>query len=416
VLVGWTHPYAPFGAPLIDRELGETAISAWLDHMANDRKLPDLMLLPYVSTEGPFARALDAVLARRSDQSRCFAEHRRALLAPAQDREDRKGYLDHAVGQKKRKELRRQRKRLGDSGAVTSITTEAATIAPALADFLALEAQGWKGRAGTAARDQADIAAFMITAVTALAGEGKAQVTRLCVDARAIAAMVTLRSGTTAWCWKIAYDESRARFSPGVQILLDVTQTLLDDQSLTRADSCATADHPMIDHIGASARADGSPAVRKSGEVIRLCARLHAGNRAPRRHRRRKAAAGCHPTTIARAPPAAFVAGTVPGFRTTPRPRRGPGRRPDAHAGEIGQPEMQELRRFARGEGHALAGLQINSRQRADRLIDDRARATGHDIDALAVRGEARAGSRRKKLDSLRRSVNTPSSFSLTPG
>src|SRR3982074_3019067 len=123
VLVGWTHPYAPFGAPLIDRELGETAISAWLDHMANDRKLPDLMLLPYVSTEGRFAQALDAVLARRSDQSRCFAEHRRALLAPAPDGGDRKGYLDRAVGQKKRKELRRQRKRLGDSGAVTSITT-----------------------------------------------------------------------------------------------------------------------------------------------------------------------------------------------------------------------------------------------------------------------------------------------------
>src|SRR5258706_16381132 len=89
----------------------------------------------------------------------------------------------------------------------------------------------------------------MTSAVTALAGEGKAQVARLCVDAHPIAAMVTLRSGSTAWCWKVAYDESRARFSPGGQILLDVTQTQLDDPTIARADSCATADHPMIDHV-----------------------------------------------------------------------------------------------------------------------------------------------------------------------
>jgi hypothetical protein len=64
-----------------------------------------------------------------------------------------------------------------------------------------------------------------------------------------IAALVTLRSGSTAWCWKIAYDEGFARFSPGVQLLLDVTQSLLEDPGVARGDSCATAGHPMIDHI-----------------------------------------------------------------------------------------------------------------------------------------------------------------------
>ena len=34
-----------------------------------------------------------------------------------------------------------------------------------------------------------------------------------------------------------------------MQFLLDVTQALLEDVSVARADSCATADHPMIDHI-----------------------------------------------------------------------------------------------------------------------------------------------------------------------
>ena len=119
----------------------------------------------------------------------------------------------------------------------------------ALAEFFALEAGGWKGRAGTAAHGDADIATFMTSAVTALAGEGKAQVALLRVGAHPTAAIVTLRSGAVAWCWKIAYDESYARYSPGVQILLDVTQALLDDPSIAGADSCATADHPMIDHV-----------------------------------------------------------------------------------------------------------------------------------------------------------------------
>ena len=47
---------------------------------------------------------------------------------------------------------------------------------------------------------------------------------------------MTLRSGDTAWCWKIAYDEAFGRFSPGVQLLLDVTQGLLDaEAALLRA-------------------------------------------------------------------------------------------------------------------------------------------------------------------------------------
>jgi CelD/BcsL family acetyltransferase involved in cellulose biosynthesis len=251
VLVGWTHPYGPLGAPLVDRDLSEAVIAAWLAHVAHEPQLPDLLLLPFFPADGALAAALDAAAARRGGRGASFGRHRRALLAPS---ENRASYLDDSVGAKKRKELRRQRKRLGDGGTViSSRASDPSAIAAALDDFFRLEAAGWKGRAGTAARDHADIATFMTTAVTALAGEGKTEVARLAIDERAIAAMVVLRSGaakeSTAWTWKIAYDEDYARFSPGVQILLDVTQALLDDPTVARADSCASADHPMIDHI-----------------------------------------------------------------------------------------------------------------------------------------------------------------------
>ena len=40
-----------------------------------------------------------------------------------------------------------------------------------------------------------------------------------------------------------------ARSSPGVQLALDLTEALLAEPDIARADSCATADHPMIDHL-----------------------------------------------------------------------------------------------------------------------------------------------------------------------
>jgi hypothetical protein len=222
-------------------------ITAWLDHLARRPDLPRLLLMPYLPESGAVAQAFATALARRNGRSMSFGGHQRALLAPSQERAH---YLDHAIGAKKRKELRRQRKRLADAGELTSSTSnEPAAVAAALGDFLALEASGWKGRAGTAARADDGIRAFMESAVTALAREGKARIARLTAAGRPIAALVTLQSGATAWCWKIAYDEAFARFSPGVQLLTDMTQALLDDTAVTRADSCATAGHPMIDRI-----------------------------------------------------------------------------------------------------------------------------------------------------------------------
>jgi hypothetical protein len=40
VLVGWTHPYAPFGTPLVECEAAEPVIAAWLAHIADNTALP----------------------------------------------------------------------------------------------------------------------------------------------------------------------------------------------------------------------------------------------------------------------------------------------------------------------------------------------------------------------------------------
>jgi CelD/BcsL family acetyltransferase involved in cellulose biosynthesis len=247
ILVGWTHPYGPLGAPLVDRDDPERVLTAWLDHIGRERSLPGLLLLPLMPQQGPLTVALASVLEGTGRRSAAFGAHARALLAPA----SRVDYLDHAIARKKRKELRRQRRRLEERGPVTFVEERNAAIGDALGEFLKVEASGWKGRAGTAAAHSNDARRFMTDAVIVLAAEGKASVYRLTVAGRTVAAAIALRSGDTAWFWKVAYDEKLATFSPGVLLALDLTEALLADQSIARTDSCATADHPMIDHIWA---------------------------------------------------------------------------------------------------------------------------------------------------------------------
>ena len=247
LLVGFAHPYGPLGTPLVDRDAVDAAVGAFLDHVADDGTLPKLLLMPYLVEDGPVAAALAAAVAQRGGREARFGRHARALLAPGEDQD---GYLATALGAKKRKELGRQRRRLTEAGGIEfALAREPAEVASALADFFALEASGWKGAAGTAAAQSDAIRQFMEVAVAGLAACGRTRVARLRQADRTIAAAVVLTSGRGAWFWKIAHDEAVARASPGVQLTLDLTAALLREKGIAWCDSCATADHAMIDSI-----------------------------------------------------------------------------------------------------------------------------------------------------------------------
>jgi CelD/BcsL family acetyltransferase involved in cellulose biosynthesis len=247
VLVGWTHPYAPLGTPLVEREAAEPVIAAWLAHLADDPELPGLVLLPFLPVDGPFATALDAIVRRAQMPVADFNIHQRAQLVPD---DNRLYYVERTLGQHRHKELRRYVRRLGDIGALLFTTaTEPETVAGAIEDFFKLETRGWKGKAGTAAAAHDDIRNFITAAVNGLATDGKVAINRIFIDGSAIAVTIMLRSADAAWFWKIVYDEKFAQHSPGVVLTFAVTEDLVEDTALIRTDSCAAANHPMIDHI-----------------------------------------------------------------------------------------------------------------------------------------------------------------------
>ncbi|HEY2135507.1 MAG TPA: GNAT family N-acetyltransferase [Xanthobacteraceae bacterium] len=154
------------------------------------------------------------------------------------------------LGDKRRKKLARQRRRLAKSGDVEFVhATTPAEVAQALPDFFRLEASGWKGAAHSAAAQSPAIRTFMESAVTGLAALGQASVVRLVVAGHAIAAGIVLRGHEGAWFWKIAYDENFAHASPGMLLTCEATRALLADPTLAWCDSCAAPGQTMVERV-----------------------------------------------------------------------------------------------------------------------------------------------------------------------
>ncbi|HVX99201.1 MAG TPA: GNAT family N-acetyltransferase [Pseudorhodoplanes sp.] len=243
LVAGYVHPYAPLGVPLVDRKDPAGVIHAWLSHLAGEASAVLLPLVP----DGPFAEALDGALGERHLQMARFGEYQRAALEPGDDREH---YLDCVTHTKGHKGLVRRRKRLAELGALSHRTVhDPDAMKGMVADFLALENSGWKGRAGTAAQRDPKLASFVEKVVIALAREHKAYGEVLSLNGTPIASTIIMRSADTAWAWKIAYDETYARCSPGMQVAFEATRTLLADRAIARADSCTPPGQGMIDHL-----------------------------------------------------------------------------------------------------------------------------------------------------------------------
>lgn len=240
--VAWELPYAPLSVPLVDREAADVAMDAFLDELPRLPGSPRVALFRLMDREGPYARVLTDRLYSRMKRPYALDPHRRAALIPG-EADPLKG-----VSQKRLKELRRQRARLSEHGALVRETVTGEGIEAAVAAYLKLEAAGWKGRIGAAA-NVSGAGHFIAEAVIGLARQGKARIDFLKLDGRPIAATILLFSGNRAWFWKTAYDEDCARFSPGVLLALELTETLGRDRSIALVDSCAVANHSMIDHL-----------------------------------------------------------------------------------------------------------------------------------------------------------------------
>ncbi len=243
---GWLHANAFCGVPLVAAGLEE---AFWEDLLAHfDRRAGRALFLhlPQLPAEGPLAAALDRVLGRSTAAHYIAAQEQRALLTGERTAA---AYCDTAMSAKKRKELRRQRTRLAEEGALIVERLEGdAGLAEWTAEFLALEAAGWKGKAGSALASAPETRALFTAALAGAAAAERLERLALRLDGRAIAMLVNFITAPGAFSYKTAFDEDYARFSPGMLLQLE-NLALLERPELDWADSCAAEGHPMIERL-----------------------------------------------------------------------------------------------------------------------------------------------------------------------
>lgn len=239
------HPYGTLCGPLIDRDATIEAATRLLQQAREAGA--HALILRDVALDGAAMMTLGKVLGRSGLKPRILSSYIRACLDATQDGDV---LLREALGAKKLKELRRQRHRLEEHGPVVfDVARRPDEIGPALETFLQLEASGWKGNRGTALLQDAGDATFIRRAVPALAETAQCEIITLRAGARPIAAGIVLRHQDRAFFFKLGIDERFAKYSPGVQLTLELTRHLCTDQSIASADSTASADHPMINPI-----------------------------------------------------------------------------------------------------------------------------------------------------------------------
>jgi CelD/BcsL family acetyltransferase involved in cellulose biosynthesis len=242
----WRHMHCFLCTPLIRPERARETIAALLQWAGGDGGA-HLLDFSHVRGDGPFHDLLVGHVNEAGAMQRITNRFGRALWKAGQDLEV---YLQNTLSAGVRKEYRRQRKRLAELGRLEFRTLrEGREVDEWLEEFLRLEASGWKARAGQALGMSADHRTFVCSAAQEGFARGQLLLQGLFLDGKPVAMLLSFLAGNEGFAFKIAYDESLAKYSPGVQMMLDILVCLHSDSRLAWMDSCAEPDHPMINRL-----------------------------------------------------------------------------------------------------------------------------------------------------------------------
>jgi len=244
-----THKYSFCHTPLVDRAAGARALAALLD-WCRARRAP-VLELEDTYADGPVHELLLEEARRLGSATFVRGAHERAVFLP---RADASAYLAAAMSPKRRRDLERRERQLRAAGQLETPELGPgpgpdAELVPFVDGFLALEAAGWKGAAGTAFASTAADRGFFVEAVRAGHAEGRVWFQTVVLDGATIASLLSFVAGASAYSWKICYDERVAKYSPGVYVEVLNLRRLHARPQIAWMDSGARPDHPMVNRL-----------------------------------------------------------------------------------------------------------------------------------------------------------------------
>jgi CelD/BcsL family acetyltransferase involved in cellulose biosynthesis len=264
----WKHDYCYLATPLVDRVHAAECIHAFLDWVREESGAL-LFELGGISGDGPFHHALIDAINKREELLYLVHRESRGLLRARADADE---YFAAALDGNARRKLRSKEKALASAGSVEYVELASADEAPAwAAQFMAIEDSGWKGRGATALASRPADRDFFEAAVTDAARRKQLMMLALRVDGRTVAMKCNFLCGEGSFAFKIAYDETHARSSPGMLLELENIRRVHAMPGLRWMDSCARPSSRLFRELWIDRRTIETlliPARREPGGLI----------------------------------------------------------------------------------------------------------------------------------------------------
>ncbi len=262
----WFHPNCFMGSPLV--AMGEEARfwQALLDWADNSPGTALFLHLRDLALEGPLYSTLASILDGDGRTSSLVKSEERALLDSDLDPAS---YLQASLSSRKRKDLNRRFRKLAELGDVRfEWSTDDRGVSDWAANFLELEASGWKGDAGSALACDPSTRRLYEACLQGAAERGKLIRLSLLLDGKPIAMLSTFATPPGSFGFKTAFDERYSRYSPGFLLERKYLNSL-DRTDIRWCDSCAAPDHSVMNQIWSERKAIGSLSIAIGGMLRR---------------------------------------------------------------------------------------------------------------------------------------------------
>ena len=225
------YNYAFLSNPVIDPDFMGEVVAAFLNTIAQDQRLPNVIYLRYLDAQSESYGAILNALAVRGAHTSKLLERDRPFITKE---------FGLKISGSTRKKLRQDWNRLCALGKVEILNDRSQHAAKdSFEAYLNMELSSWKGARGTALLSKEGDATFARRLIEALAAERSASVALLKLDGRAIAAQVLLYCGSTAYTWKTAFTADFGKFSPGTLLIDKMSKQLFANEGIEAIESCS---------------------------------------------------------------------------------------------------------------------------------------------------------------------------------
>ncbi len=279
----WLHPNIFLGSPLVRSGY---ELDFWQQLLEESDRHPGRAMFLHIDgmpSEGVLAKALEECAKQERRRFAMVSTEERAFLQSELSPEE---YCEKSMRSKKRKELRRQKRRLGELGTLTFTRSDGAIGIDAWTqEFLALESSGWKGAQASALDSAPETRRLFADALKGAAARGRLELLDLRLDGKPLAMLANFVTPPGSFSFKTTFDEAYFRFSPGVLLQIENLE-LLGRENVEWSDSCAAQGHPMIDSIWSGRRRIGRFSIAIGGAGRRKIFGAYLGAELARARRR----------------------------------------------------------------------------------------------------------------------------------